>query len=74
MFEHSSKNEVDLINRYDHTIKELDVIIRKKEATQQQKKQKDKKEVIGSNPLVLGGVVIDEKEFEDENLCQLCCF
>ena len=60
-----------MINRYDHTVKELEVIIRKKEATKQQTQthQKDKKEIIGSNPLVLGGVVIDEREFEDENLC-----
>ena len=24
--------------------------------------------------VVLGGQVVDEKEFEDENLCQICCF
>lgn len=37
-------------------------------------KNKVKPQAIGSNPLVLGGEVINEAEFEDENLCQLCCF
>ena len=25
-------------------------------------------------PLIVGGQLVDEQEFEDENLCQICCF
>lgn len=25
-------------------------------------------------PIVLGGQVVNEQEFEDERLCQICCF
>jgi len=52
-------------------IKELEKLIRKNEET---KKNMPVKKEEGKTPMMLGGLEINEHEFEDENLCQLCCF
>ena len=70
----SSQQEVQFIKRYENMIEELQVLIRRKESEDLKKNEKKKLESGSKNPQILGGVVVDEKEFDDESLCQICCF
>lgn len=52
--------------------RELEILVRQREAINRINRKESQQ--IGANPLVMGGQVINESEFDDENLCQLCCF
>jgi hypothetical protein len=57
---------------------ELEVSMRTQEA-KENKKKKPKilaagARIVASARKVMGGVEINEEDFEDENLCQICCF
>ena len=58
------------MKRYEQMIKELDVLIRKSEQKHQQQAVKNS----DGPPVILGGQIVNEGEFEDENMCQICCF
>ena len=71
--ENSTKDEILFMKRYDQLIEEIQILIRTHEAENQRKKPSSSKPSQGP-PIILGGQKVDEKEFEDENLCQICCF
>ena len=57
-------------------VKELEVHILEKNAREQQiehaKPQKPGSSL--KDPVIMGGQQINEEEFDDEKLCQICCF
>lgn len=62
------------MKRYDQLLEEIQVLIITNEV-EMQKKQINNEGYAGSGPpIILGGQRVDEKEFEDENLCTICCF
>lgn len=67
----STPSEINFIKRYEQMMQELEVLIRKGEKKVQQKVQKRGE---GQPPIILGGQLVNEEEFNDENLCQICCF
>ena len=66
-------------------VQELEYLIRQKEAKNQREIEKVNKNLDSTGkyidnlkkgdkpPLVMGGEVINEDEFADEDLCQICC-
>jgi hypothetical protein len=67
-------------------LQELELLIRKKEANDQRKLDIKNSGITSSGnyinslikndnkpPLVMGGEIINEDEFADEDLCQICC-
>lgn len=84
--EQSTSSEHQFIGRYDQMLQELDHLIRIKEAKNQREMEKYQQKLDSSGkyidnlmkkddkpPLIMGGQVINEEEFADEDLCQICC-
>ena len=66
----ATPSETNFMKRYEQMLQELEILIRKGEG---EKKVANVNRGDGA-PVVLGGQLVDEQEFEDENLCQICCF
>ena len=58
---------------FEDMLHQLEVLIRKNEVEQSKKRQAAANRGEGP-PVVLGGQLVDEQDFEDENLCNICCF
>lgn len=84
--ETSTSTEHAFIGRYDQMLQELEVLIRTKEAQSQRDLAKVNSGIDSSGkyidklvkndskpPLIMGGQMINEDEFADEDLCQICC-
>ena len=62
-------------------LEEMEILVRQREvqAQKQQEKLKSKhgaksRSGESSVPVMMGGQIVDEEEFENEKLCQICCF
>jgi hypothetical protein len=66
----STPSEINFMKRYEQMLQELEILIRKGEKKEEKKitKRGD------APPLILGGQLVNEEDFNDENLCQICCF
>lgn len=58
------------MKRYEQMLQELEILIRKGDKKEEKKKIKRG----DGNPVILGGQLVNEEDFNDENLCQICCF
>lgn len=67
-----SKRELEVIERLNKMIDELELNIKMKEAKQQVNLQKNSSS--GADQVMMGGQMINEEEFMNEDLCQICCF
>jgi hypothetical protein len=64
----STNNEITLMKRYEQMLQELEILIKQGGKSDVKQKQGE------GAPVVLGGQPVDEQDFENENLCQICCF